>query len=430
MEIYLVGGAVRDTLLGLPVKDRDWVVVGASPDQLVQRGFVPVGRDFPVFLHPASKEEYALARTERNSAPGYKGFTVHAAPDVTLAQDLARRDLTINAIAVSQRQLAADGSFDPASATLEDPYGGQSDLQRRVLRHVTDAFHDDPVRILRVARFAARFDDFHVAAETLALMRSMVANGESDALVAERVWQELARGLMEDTPSRMLQVLADCDALAHLLPEIMARPAVAATHLAPARGDHDAIVEAPSHDAPGAAAETACTLAAGLVDEAACQQAALTVRFASLCRAVPDMALLAPLCIRLRVPNDCRDLALLAAREAAAVDASGRCDADGLVALIERCDGLRKPQRFDELLQVCTIAAIARDRIDDAGYAPQHRLRAALVAAMGVPTDTIARREMAAGHSGPAVGVAIHAERVRAVAAAMASSAQHAGTGA
>jgi len=385
MEIYLVGGAVRDTLLGLPVKDRDWVVVGASPQQLVARGFVPVGKDFPVFLHPVSKEEYALARTERNSAPGYKGFTVHAAPDVTLEQDLARRDLTINAIAVAQRQLAPDGSFDPATVTPDDPYHGQRDLQQRVLRHVTDAFHDDPVRILRVARFAARFDAFRVADETRALMRSMVANGEVDALVAERVWQELARGLMEDTPSRMLQVLADCDALAHLLPELAATPAVA--------------------------------LASRLVDEAADMQVPLTVRFASLCRALPDPCGLDGLCARLRVPNDCRDLALLAARENAAVDDSGRCDAAGLVALFERCDALRKPARFDELLQVCAVGAIVGNRLSVDGYAPQRRLRAALAAARAVRTDTIARNVMAQGRSGPAIGAAIHAARVAAVAA-------------
>jgi tRNA nucleotidyltransferase (CCA-adding enzyme) len=390
MEIYLVGGAVRDTLLGLPVKDRDWVVVGASPEQLVERGFVPVGKDFPVFLHPVSKEEYALARTERNSAPGYKGFTVHAAPDVTLEQDLARRDLTINAIAVSQRQLDADGSFDPGTVTLDDPYQGQRDLQQRVLRHVTDAFHEDPVRILRVARFAARFSDFHVADETRALMRSMVAGGEADALVAERVWQELARGLMEDTPSRMLQVLNDCDALAQLLPELC--------------------------DGGPDAASTV-RHAARLADEAACVPAPLTVRFASLCRAAPDVSRLAPMCARLRAPNECRDLALLAARESAAVDSSGECDAAGLLALIERCDALRKPARFDELLQVCAIGAIVDDRIDADGYAPQQRLRMALAAAQAVQTDTIARRIMASGQSGPAVGAAIHAARVDAVAA-------------
>ncbi|MCW5630534.1 MAG: multifunctional CCA tRNA nucleotidyl transferase/2'3'-cyclic phosphodiesterase/2'nucleotidase/phosphatase [Rhodoferax sp.] len=395
MEIYLVGGAVRDTLLGLPVKDRDWVVVGASPQQLVDRGFVPVGKDFPVFLHPASKEEYALARTERNSAPGYKGFTVHAAPDVTLEQDLARRDLTINAMAVSRQQLADDGSFDPASVTLDDPYHGQRDLQRRVLRHVTDAFHDDPVRILRVARFAARFDDFRVADETLTLMRSMVANGEVDALVAERVWQELARGLMEDTPSRMLQVLADCDALAHLLPELTGTPAEAGS---------------------------AVQLGARLIDEAACEQAPLSVRFASLCRAVADPSRITALCARLRAPNDCRDLALLAARESAAIDDSGDRDAAGLVALIERCDALRKPARFHELLQVCAIGAIVDARIGADAYPPLRRLHTALAAAQAVPTDAIARREMAAGRSGPAVGAAIHAARVEAVAAAVSAA--------
>ncbi len=394
MEIYLVGGAVRDTLLGLPVKDRDWVVVGASPQQLVDRGFVPVGKDFPVFLHPASKEEYALARTERNSAPGYKGFTVHAAPDVTLEQDLARRDLTINAIAVSRRQLAADGSFDPATVTLDDPYHGQRDLQRRVLRHVTDAFHDDPVRILRVARFAARFDEFRVADETLALMRSMVANGDVDALVAERVWQELARGLMEDTPSRMLQVLADCDALAHLLPE-----------LGDARADGDSGTQ----------------IGARLVDEAASEQAPLSVRFASLCRVVADPSRIAALCARLRAPNDCRDLALLAARESGAIDRSGGCDAPGLVALIERCDALRKPSRFHDLLQVCAIGAIVDERIGADGYPPLRRLRTALAAAQAVATDAIARRVMAAGQSGPDVGAAIHAARVAAVAAVSAA---------
>ena len=202
MQIYLVGGAVRDSLLGLPVQDRDWVVVGATPEQMVALGYLPVGRDFPVFLHPKTKEEYALARTERKSAPGYKGFVIHAAPDVTLAQDLARRDLTINSIASYAVPTRARGTFDPFLSpkqafqpdltTLIDPHGGQQDLRDKVLRHVTDAFREDPVRILRVARFAARFADFSVAPETMQLMREMVAHGEADHLVAERVWQELA----------------------------------------------------------------------------------------------------------------------------------------------------------------------------------------------------------------------------------------------
>ncbi|MEO0317594.1 MAG: hypothetical protein RL404_1271, partial [Pseudomonadota bacterium] len=208
LNTYVVGGAVRDALLGLPVKDRDHVVVGATPEQMKALGFVAVGKDFPVFLHPDTHEEYALARTERKTAPGYAGFAFHAAPDVTLEQDLQRRDLTINAIAQH-----ADG-------TLVDPYGGRDDLQQRVFRHVSPAFAEDPVRILRIARFAARFAGFTVASETKDLMRQMVASGEVDALVPERVWQELSRGLMEDKPSRMFDVLRECGALARILPEL------------------------------------------------------------------------------------------------------------------------------------------------------------------------------------------------------------------
>ena len=387
MDIYLVGGAVRDALLGLPVKDRDWVVVGASPQQLIALGYVAVGKDFPVFLHPVSKEEYALARTERSSGPGYKGFAVHAAADVTLEQDLARRDLTINAIAVSRDQLDRQGNFDPASVRLDDPFQGRRDLQQRWLRHVTDAFHDDPVRILRVARFAARFSDFRVAEPTLALMRSMVAKGEADALVAERVWQELARGLMEGTPSRMLQVLDACGARSQLLPELR-QPGAGA-------------------GAPGAL-DT-------VLDHAARSQAPLSVRFACLCLPIEhDWARVARLCERLRAPNQCRDLALLAARERDAIDHSDGLDATAVVALLERCDGLRKPARLHELLQLCAIAAAARG---DAAYPPLPRLRAALSAAQSVPTDAIARHVMADGKAGPAVGAAIHAARIDAVAA-------------
>ena len=208
----MVGGAVRDKLLGRPVNDHDWVVVGATPEQMAALGYLPVGRDFPVFLHPETREEYALARTERKSGRGYRGFVVHAAPDVTLEEDLARRDLTINSIAISADPASAGGHFDP--------YHGQRDLHDHVLRHVTDAFREDPVRILRVARFAARFADFSVAPETMQLMREMVQAGEADHLVAERVWQELARGLMEEKPSRMFDVLRACGALAVVLPEV------------------------------------------------------------------------------------------------------------------------------------------------------------------------------------------------------------------
>ena len=207
MDVYLVGGAVRDSLLGLSGSDRDWVVVGATPQMMLDQGYQPVGRDFPVFLHPQTHEEYALARTERKTAPGYRGFVVHAAPDVTLEQDLSRRDLTINAMA------------QDAQGRLIDPYGGQRDLQARVLRHVTEAFREDPVRILRVARFAARFPDFSVAPDTLTLMREMVQQGEVDALVGERVWQELARGFMAARPTRMIEVLSQCGAWQRLMPQ-------------------------------------------------------------------------------------------------------------------------------------------------------------------------------------------------------------------
>ena len=256
MQIYMVGGAVRDRLLGRPVNDRDWVVVGATPEQMVAQGFTPVGRDFPVFLHPGSHEEYALARTERKSGRGYRGFVVQAAPSVTLEEDLARRDLTINAIAASADWTGAGAVFDP--------YNGVRDLHARVLRHVTDAFREDPVRILRVARFAARFSDFTIAPETLALMREMVADGEVDHLVPERVWQEVARGLMEERPARMFEVLRQCGALAVLLPELDRLWGV------PQRADYHPEVDTGVH-------------AMLVLDMAARLQAPLPVRFACLC---------------------------------------------------------------------------------------------------------------------------------------------------
>ncbi len=208
MQTYMVGGAVRDALLGRPVNDHDWVVVGGTPEAMIEQGFLPVGKDFPVFLHPRTREEHALARTERKTARGYRGFAVSADPGVTLEEDLARRDLTINAIAQDE------------NGVLVDPFHGQRDLALKVLRHVTDSFREDPVRILRVARFAARFADFSLAPETLQLMREMVQDGEADHLVAERVWQELSRGLMEPTPSRMFDLLRQCGALERVLPEL------------------------------------------------------------------------------------------------------------------------------------------------------------------------------------------------------------------
>ncbi|MGO4608887.1 multifunctional CCA addition/repair protein [Variovorax sp. 2RAF20] len=383
MKIFLVGGALRDRLLERPVSDHDWLVVGATPEEMVARGYLPVGRDFPVFLHPETREEYALARTERKSAPGYRGFTVHAAPDVTLEQDLARRDLTVNAIALPAELVGADGRFDPTPAALADPFHGQRDLRDKVLRHVTDAFREDPVRILRVARFAARFDDFSVAPETMALMREMVAAGEADALVPERVWQELSRGLMEARPSRMFEVLRDCGALAVLLPGI----------------------------------ETG-TQAMAAIDAGARLQVSLAVRFACLMRSVGQPQL-QQVCDRWRVPVDIRELAEVVAREHGHVDGSGALDATGLVRLLERCDAFRKPARFAEALLACECDARGRPGFGNATYPQRERLLALLATAAAVATDAVAKAAQQSGATGPKIGEAIHRARVEAVAASL-----------
>lgn len=372
MQIYTVGGAVRDALLGLPVKDRDYVVVGATPEAMVALGYTPVGKDFPVFLHPQTHEEYALARTERKTAPGYRGFVFHAAGDVTLEQDLARRDLTINAIAQ-----AGDG-------TLVDPYGGRADLAGKLFRHVSDAFAEDPVRILRVARFAARFTGFAVASDTNLLMQRMVASGEVDALVPERVWQELARGLMEQQPSRMFAVLRDCGALARLLPEV---------------------------DTGGPVMD--------LLDDAAQQGVSLPVRVAVLLHDPVDGAAATrtqrvdAIAARLKMPGECRDLAVMVARDLPhIVDALG-LTADAIVGLIERCDGLRKPQRFGDMLSAALC--IAQDDAASPGPAfPQGAwLVAALEAARGVPAGAIAAR---LGAQPQAIAQAVRCARIAAVA--------------
>ncbi len=392
MQIYLVGGAVRDALLGLKGADRDWVVVGSSPEELVEKGFVPVGRDFPVFLHPQTREEYALARTERKSGRGYRGFVVHAEPDVTLEQDLARRDLTINSIAARAHSDWVNGRFDADFDALTDPFNGRADLGRRVLRHVTDAFREDPVRILRVARFAARFADFSVAPETLALMREMVEGGEADALVAERVWQELARGLMERAPSRMLQVLSDCGAFAALLPELDLNR------------------------------ENSGSRPSRALDTAAGADAPLPVRFACLTLGARSPQALQQLCARWRVPNDCRELAELVMREHDVIAAGAALNASGVVRLLERCDAFRKPGRFDQALLACACAtwADAGSRTGDVAprlppFPPRDQLLRALAAAQAVATDEIAATVQAAGHSGAAIGQAVHDARVLAV---------------
>ena len=408
MQIYMVGGAVRDQLLGLPVNDRDWVVVGATPEQMQALGYLPVGKDFPVFLHPETREEYALARTERKTAPGYKGFAFHTAQDVTLEQDLARRDLTINSI--------AEPAGLTVSGSLFDPYNGQKDLQDRVLRHVTDAFREDPVRILRVARFAARFTDFSIAPETMALMREMVEDGEVDALVPERVWQELSRGLMEAQPSRMLTVLRDCGALQRLLPEVARLWGV------PQRADYHPEVDTGIH-------------LMMVLDMAARLQASLPVRFACLVHdlgkgttpadALPrhigheerSARLLKGLAERLRVPTDCRELADVVAREHGNIHRSENLAAAATVRLLERCDAIRKPQRFAQVLQACECDARGRLGFEDAAYPQAARLQRALDAALQVRTDTVAADAAERGLKGPQIGEAVHAARVAAVAA-------------
>ncbi len=346
MNIYSVGGAVRDELLGLPVVDRDYVVVGATPEEMIRLGYQQVGRDFPVFLHPITREEYALARTERKTARGYHGFEFDAAPDVTLEQDLARRDLTINAIAKDE------------SGNLIDPFGGGADLEARVLRHVGPAFVEDPVRILRVGRFAARLG-FDVAPETMTLMSEMVANGEVDALVAERVWQELARGLMEREPSRMFRVLDECGALAMVLPEVAAQFAGFA-------GKHTPMA----------------------LDAAASRALGLAQRFALVATHAGEAAISA-LCERLRVPQESCELALLAARYVDDFTKAAALRADAILRLLQATDALRRPERFMQLLEVCELAGL-----DDAEtfIAASARLQSALAAAQTVDAGAIAKQ--------------------------------------
>jgi tRNA nucleotidyltransferase (CCA-adding enzyme) len=324
VKVYAVGGAVRDELLGLPVKDRDHVVVGATPEEMVKLGYKPVGKDFPVFLHPRTHEEYALARTERKSGRGYKGFQVYAAPEVTLEEDLKRRDLTINAMAKAE-----DG-------TLIDPFGGRQDLEKGVLRHVSEAFAEDPVRILRLARFAARFG-FAVQPETMALMRRMVESGEADYLVAERVWQEFSRGLAETHPERMFEVLERCGFRQKVFPELKVWP------------------KAFSGSIP--------------------------VRFALLTWPLGESEIGA-LCERLRAPSEVRDLAATAARNRKALKSAGSASAQVLLGLLKSSDAFRRPERFAELLQAAKLAEPGMDAA---------RVERALRAAAAVDAGSIAK---------------------------------------
>ncbi len=378
-QIYEVGGAVRDALLGLPIKDRDWVVIGATPEAMTAAGYLPVGRDFPVFLHPKTHEEYALARTERKTAPGYRGFVIHADPAVTLEEDLARRDLTINAMARS------------SEGQLIDPYGGQQDLDARLFRHVSAAFAEDPVRILRVARFAARFADFTVAPETLALMRQMVAAGEVDALVPERVWQEIARGLMEARPDRMIEVLRDCGALARLLPEVERLFGV------PQRADFHPEIDTGIH-------LLLCLRAAAQME------ASLPVRFAVLCHDLGkgttptdllphhhgheqrSAKLVGPLCERLRVPNDCRELALAVARHHGVALRAAELRPETMLRLLTNIGALRSAQRLEDFIQACLCDHRGRLGFENSDYPPRAPLEAALAAVRGVDAAALARQ--------------------------------------
>jgi tRNA nucleotidyltransferase (CCA-adding enzyme) len=377
MQTYVVGGAVRDGLLGLPIQDRDHVVVGATPEDMIAQGYMPVGKDFPVFLHPVTKEEYALARTERKTAPGYKGFVFHTSPDVTLEDDLVRRDLTINAMAQTE-----DG-------TIVDPFGGRRDLEARIFRHVSSAFAEDPVRILRVARFAARLADFTVAPETLALMRSMVDSGEVDALVPERVWQELARGLMEARPSRMFEVLRDCGALARILPEL------------------DALWGVPQPPKYHPEIDTGIHVMMA-VDHAARQGYSLPVRFAVLTHDLgkattpPEewpshhghegrsVELVESVCKRLKIPGDCRDLAVMTARDHGNVGRAFELRPATVVALFERSDAFRKPQRFMEMLRAAESDRRGRTGFSEQPFPQAVYLEQALHAAQGVDAGAIA----------------------------------------
>lgn len=380
MQVYCVGGAVRDELLGLSVQDRDFVVVGSTPTEMEAAGYKPVGKDFPVFLHPNTRDEYALARTERKTAKGYKGFQVHADPDVTLEQDLARRDLTINAIAKDE------------SGHLIDPYSGIQDLKDKVLRHVSPAFSEDPVRILRAARFAARFIDFDVAPATMDLMREMVEKGEVDALVPERVWQEISKGLMEEKPSRMFEVLRACGALKKIMPELDALWGV------PQPANHHPEIDTGVH-------------VMMVIDYAASKQYQLPVRFAALMHDLGkgttpkdllprhigheqrSVNLLQVLCKRLRVPNDCKELAHIVAKFHGKVHQVEEMRPETLLQFLVETDAIRQPQRFGDFLLACECDIRGRTGYETQTFEKADLLLSLLKAASEVDAGAVAKMQ-------------------------------------
>jgi tRNA nucleotidyltransferase (CCA-adding enzyme) len=400
MEVYLVGGAVRDRLLGRPVHERDWVVVGARPEELERDGFVPVGREFPVFLHPQTHEEYALARLERKVAPGYRGFTTQFSPDVTLEEDLKRRDLTINAMAES------------ASGEIIDPYGGRRDLDDRVLRHVSESFMEDPVRILRVARFAARYADlgFRVAEETRALMERMTASGEVDALVPERVWQETERALGEPRPDVFFETLRSCRALGVIFPEIAALygvPQPPRWHPEVDTGVHVMLVV---RYAAKIGASTAVRFAALMHDLGK----ALSPRDKWPSHRGHEEAgvpLVEGLSNRLKVPNEYRELAVLTARHHATVHRAAELRPATLLKLLETTDAFRRPERFAELLLACESDARGRAGLETQPYPQAEYLLRARDAAAAVTLSEEERQ----GLEGPAIGDKIREQRLAAV---------------
>src|SRR5882724_2108370 len=403
MKTYLVGGAVRDRLLGLPVRERDWVVVGATPDALKAQGYMPVGKDFPVFLHPQTKEEYALARTERKTGKGYQGFEFMAAPGVTLEQDLLRRDLTINAIAEDE------------TGKRVDPYGGEEDLKARVLRHVSPAFSEDPVRVLRAARFAARFAPlgFTVAPETLALKRGMVDSGEVDALVPERVWQETLKALNCDKPSVYFEVLRACGALAKVFPELerlWGVPQPAKWHPEIDTGVHVMMV----------------------LDQAARLSAEPTVRYAALTHDLGkgttpqdilphhygheerSVKLVEALCDRLKTPREFKELAVIVARQHGLVHKAEEIRSDTLLKLLESVDAFRRPERFELFLLACEADHRGRTGLEDRPFPQADYLRRAFAAARAVTTAALDTTKL----SGPEIGAALKEQRLAAVRAA------------
>jgi tRNA nucleotidyltransferase (CCA-adding enzyme) len=413
MQVFVVGGAVRDALMGQRVNDRDWVVVGSTPEAMTAQGYVPVGKDFPVFLHPQTREEYALARTERKTARGYKGFAVQADPSVTLEEDLARRDLTVNAMAVTEA--LAHQPPNAWAGHIVDPYGGQADLKNKVLRHVTEAFAEDPVRILRVARFAARFADFSVADETMALMRQMVEDGEVDHLVPERVWQELAKGLMSEKPSRLFEVLRACGALKVLIPELDRLWGV------PQRAEYHPEVDTGVHmmlvmDMAAKLNMPLPVCVACLMHDLGKGSTPADVLPRHIGHEGRSVKLLQLVCERLRVPSDCKALAEVVAREHGNIHRSAELNAEAVMRLLERCDAIRQPERFALALQACKCDARGRLGFEDAAYPQAARLLQAQQAALSVETAPIAQAAAAQGLKGPQIGEQISKARVQAIA--------------